>query len=106
MLTQPLDEDSAAKEDPIYSFFIQPGRRYALANIVFQQKVVRQKKMMVMQMKSLKFSDQKNYFLVTSDFKLKIMMRKLVKVKSGGFRTTPIILNWKDIYKQYLLPHS
>lgn len=61
---------------------------------------------MVVLMKSLKFSDQKNYFLVTSDFQLKIMIRKVVKLKSGGFRSHPIFMNWQDIYKQYIFPHA
>jgi len=58
---------------------------------------------MVMQMDRLKFSDQKNYFLVTADFELKLMMRKVVKVKNGGFRTHPLLLNWQDLYNKYIV---
>lgn len=84
-----------AKDDPIYSFFRQSDKDYCFGSIIFDERVLRQKKVMVMQLTRLKFSDQKNYFLVDSDFDLKLMMRKVVKVKNGGFRTHPVNLNWQ-----------
>ena len=53
---------------------------------------------MVMEMTRLKFSDQKNYFLVSKDFEFKLMIHKVVKVKNGGFRARPLILNWQELF--------
>jgi hypothetical protein len=56
---------------------------------------VRQKKLMVVQIMQEIYSDQKNLFLVSNEFDLKLMLRKTVKIKSGGFRTAPLTLNWE-----------
>lgn len=95
---EPVD----VKDDPIFSFFRQSDKEYAFASIIFEERIVRQKKLMVIQMKRLKFSDQKNYLLVTSDFKLKIMTRKTVKVKNGGFRGSPLLLSWEELFNKYI----
>ncbi len=84
-----------AKDDPIYSFFWLSDKEYGFASIIFEERMLRQKKLMVMQMIRLKFSDQKNYFLVSTGFDLKVTIRKIVKVKSGGFKAHPLVLHWQ-----------
>lgn len=87
-----------SKDDPIYSFFKLSDKEYGFASIIFEERVLRQKKLMVMQMLRLKFSDQKNYFLVSTAFDLKVMIHKIVKVKNGGFRMRPLVLHWQELF--------
>lgn len=87
-----------SKDDPIYSFFQLSDKEYGFASIIFEERVLRQKKLMVMQMLRLKFSDQKNYFLVSTTFDLKVMIHKIVKVKNGGFKMRPLVLHWQELF--------
>ena len=66
---------------------------------------MRQKKLMVVQMRRVNFSDQKNFLLVSSEFELKLMTRRAVRVKSGGFRSRPLLLHWHDLFAHYLAPN-
>jgi len=99
-------EATEANDDPIYSFFKQAETQYGISCIVFEERVVKQKKVMVMQMNRVKFSDQKNYFLVNSDFGLKLTMHKQVKVKNGGFRAVPLLLSWEELFRKYIVPNQ
>ncbi len=96
-------EDESTREEPLYSFFKRAESQFALGSLVLSERNLKGKKLIVVQISEEPFSSQKNAFLVSSDFQLRLSMRQTVKVKAGSYRSQPLTLNWEELFMKYLL---
>lgn len=68
-------EESNAREEPLHLFFRRGDGEFGIGSVVVDERLLKGKKVLVMQITEDLFSSQKNAFLVDEEFALKLSLR-------------------------------
>ena len=100
-----IEKDDATVE-PFFAFLKKCEGQSAFCSFTVEKKVIRQKKVWMFEVKQEKYSTMKNYFLLDGKFTLEKSLKETVKIKSHQYFSRPLILNWKDLFQEHILPNA
>ena len=98
-----IEKDEATVE-PFFAFFKKCESGHFFCSFTIEKKMIKQKNVWMFEVKQEKYSPMKNYFLLDEKYNLEKSLKETVKVKSHQYYSKPLILNWKDLFQEYILP--
>ena len=93
-----------ASEEHYYSFFKRGESNYECGRIMTSERVIKQKKLTILEIAKEPFSPMKNMLLLSDNFEIELMMREKVRVRSGLYKEKPLVVEWREIFKESVEP--